>query len=247
MTATPQILKNCKLYLAQWDLSGISNQLALTHEYEEVEVPVFGDSARHGIPGLAKTAFEHQGYWAVNSTGTDAPDDAMAAKFATASVPMMVCPTTGAAGTIAYFAPKLTTKFNWGGTVGEANAYTITGAGSGYALVRGTVMATGAKTSTANGTAYRLGQVSSGQRLYAQLHVFAASGTSPTLDVLVTSDSAESFASPATRITFAQQTGVGAAWATPVAGAITDDWWRVEYTIGGTDPSFTFAVAVGIL
>lgn len=245
MTATPWILKNCKLYLAQFDLSGMTNSLSLTQEYDEVDCTAFGDTCRHGVPGLAKISFEHQGYF--EADGTDEPDDAMAAKFATASVPMMVCPTTGAVATTAYFAPKLATKYTWGGTVGDINAFTVTGAGSGYALIRGQIMATGAKTSTGNGTAYQLGQVSAAQKLYAQLHVFAASGTDETLDVLVTSDNAEGFSSAATRITFAQKTAVGSEWATPVAGAITDDWWRVEYTIGGTDPSFTFAVAVGIV
>jgi hypothetical protein len=247
MTATPWILRDCKLYLDQWDLSGISNQLSLSQEFDEVECLAFGDTCRHGIPGLAKVSFEHQGYWAVNSTGTDAPDDAVAANLAVASVPMMVCPTTGVAGTPCYFAPKLTSKYTWGGTVGDINAYTITGSGQGHALVRGTVMGTGAKTSTAAGTAYQLGQVSAAQKLYAQLHVFAVAGTDPTLDVIVESDNAEGFASGATRITFAQATAVGSEWATPVAGAITDDWWRISWTIGGTDnPSFTIAVGVGI-
>ena len=35
------------------------------------------------------------------------------------------------------------------------------------------------------------------------------------------------------------QTGV-------VSGAITDQWWRVSYTISGTNPSFLFAVAAGV-
>lgn len=243
--ATPSILKNCKLYLDKYDLSGMSNALSLTQEYDEVECTAFGNTCRYGVPGLVRVSFEHQGYFA--SDGTDEPDDAIAAKFITANVPMMVCPTTGAISTPAWFAPQMAVKYNWGGSVGDINAFTVTGAGTGYALIRGYTMATGSKTTTGNGTAYQLGAVTATQYLYAQLHVFSVSGTNPTLDVVVASDDAEGFASGTTRITFTQATAATAQWATPVAGEITDEWWRVQYTIGGTEtPTFNFAVAIGI-
>jgi len=47
-------------------------------------------------------------------------------------------------------------------------------------------------------------------------------------------------------ITFTQKTAVGSEWK-EAAGPFTDDYWRVKYTVGGVDPSFTFAVGVGIL
>jgi hypothetical protein len=54
------------------------------------------------------------------------------------------------------------------------------------------------------------------------------------------------FPSPATRLTFAQKTAAGYEFKS-AAGAITDDWWRVDWTIGGTaTPTFSFVVAVGI-
>ncbi len=74
----------------------------------------------------------------------------------------------------------------------------------------------------------------------------AASGTTPTLDVTIESDDGVGMGSPTTRINFAQATAIGAQWATPVAGAIADDWWRVAYTLGGASPSFTFICIIGI-
>ena len=85
------VLTNCKLYVGEYDLSGFSNQLSLTQEYEEVECTVFGNAARWYLPGLPTVSFEHQGYWSAD--GTDDPDDAVADKMAEASVPIMVCPT----------------------------------------------------------------------------------------------------------------------------------------------------------
>ncbi len=78
------------------------------------------------------------------------------------------------------------------------------------------------------------------------MHVVAASGTTPTLDMIVESDDNSGITSGVTRITFTQEVAVGAQYATAVAGPITDDWWRVGWTIGGTGPSFTVIVTVGI-
>jgi len=72
----------------------------------------------------------------------------------------------------------------------------------------------------------------------AYLHVTAASGTSPTLDVKV-KDSADN-ATYADLITFTQATGVTAERKT-VSGTV-DQYLKIRYTIGGTDPSFTIAV-----
>lgn len=114
-------------------------------------------------------------------------------------------------------------------------------------VIRGTLIhpSSVARTSSGTGTERQLGALSATQTMYAGLHVIAASGTTPTLDVIVQSDTV-GFASPTTRITFAQAVAKTSAWGT-VAGAVTDDYWRVSYTIAGTTPSFTFALICGIL
>lgn len=47
-------------------------------------------------------------------------------------------------------------------------------------------------------------------------------------------------------ITFAQKSAAGYEWATD-AGPITDVNFKAKWTIGGVDPSFTFAVVAGIV
>jgi len=49
------------------------------------------------------------------------------------------------------------------------------------------------------------------------------------------------------RVTFSQLADIGSEWATPVSGAITDDWWRIDWTIAGADPSFTILAALAII
>lgn len=123
----------------------------------------------------------------------------------------------------------------------------ISGQSSGSPVVRGQLIhpAT-ARTSSSTGTAWQTGAVSSTQRVYAALHVLAASGTTPSLTVVVQSDNASNFPSATSRVSFAAKDAVGYEWSS-AAGAITDDWWRVSWTISGTNPSFTFAVTIGIV
>jgi len=155
---------------------------------------------------------------------------------------------TSADGGVAYtMRTVMSTLSPLGGSVGDLSALSVDAVGAGGVRpVRGLIMhPETARATSGSGVARQLGAVSSSQTVYAALHVVAASGTTPTLDVIVESDDASGFATPTTRLTFAQTAGKTAGWQS-AAGAIADDWWRVGWTVGGTDPSFTFAVVVGI-
>lgn len=102
-----------------------------------------------------------------------------------------------------------------------------------------------AVTASAAGTGAQLGALSATQEMHAALHVFNADGTSPTLDADIESDDNSGFSSAVVRGSFAQKTDIGSEYLT-IAGAITDDWWRINFTLGGTSPSFGFAVSLGI-
>ena len=100
-----------------------------------------------------------------------------------------------------------------------------------------TPVASAARTATGNsGALPGYGPASS---IRAQLNVTAASGTSPTLNVII-EDSVDGGSNWNTIGTFAQRTGTGR----EVINVTTPfgDQLRVTWTIGGTTPSFTFAV-----
>lgn len=237
------VIENCKLYVAQYDFSGDTNQVRLTAEVEEKEDTNFDSGgSREYLAGLRTSQAEHNGFVDLTDDGVD---EILFDKVAAANTPMTICPTDGSDGEIAYALQSLVANYAPGESIGEVMAFTVTARGDGP-LVRGTIMVAGAKTTTGAGTARQLGAVTATQKLYAVLHVVAASGTNPTLDVVVQSDDAEGMGSPTSRITFTQATVITSEWATPVDGAITDDWWQISYTIGGTNPSFTFLVVVGI-
>ena len=68
-----------------------------------------------------------------------------------------------------------------------------------------------------------------------------------TLDVTIESDATNSFSGgETTRGTFSQISAITSQWLTPVAGAITDTWWRIRYVIAGSSPSYEFIATIGI-
>jgi hypothetical protein len=239
-----QILKNCKIYLDGYDLTGYSNKVGLKYSANILDDTVFGADSKSRVAGLKDVQMEGSGFFEANAD-SDASDDAVNAKFAVADTLLTLGPTGGAAGEVGFFFKSLLAEYAPGAAVGELFAFDINAGGCDL-LCRGTFMENGAKTSTANGTARQLGAVTADQKVYAGLHIVAVSGTNPTLDLTIESDDAEAFTDPTTKITFSQKTAIGAEYATPVAGEIDDDWWRAAWTIGGTDPSFTVVVIVAI-
>lgn len=92
---------------------------------------------------------------------------------------------------------------------------------------------------TTNGVSGNLAGYGATKTLRAQLNVAAATGTSPTLNVLI-EDSLDGGTTWNTIGTFAQKTSTGREVIN-----ITNPFsplLRISWTIGGTTPSFTFAV-----
>lgn len=243
--ATPFVLTDAKVYLAQYDLSGSSNQVSIGYEYAKVPATVFGADVRYNMAGIPELDIQVAGLDCAD--GTDEVDDVLWSKLGTANTLISVG-ATGADGSVGYFTKFMQLSEGLGGNIGDAFGFQASGCGQGYKLVRGYYLAPAAsRTSSASGTAKEISAVSATQKVYAILHVFSASGTSPTLDVIVESDDATGFSSAETRISFTQATDVTSELKS-ADGAITDDCWRVGWTIGGSDtPTFNFAVLVGII
>lgn len=241
------VLTDAKVWVDAYDFSGDHNALALNYEADEVEDSNFGDDTHLFLGGLKH--FDAQLEGAVNLDALSV-EQINFNNVGVADTPVSLAPDTGADGETAYTMKALTSGFNpIAAQVGELARFSTTIAASNERLVRGTIMHNATRTSTATGVARQLGAVGATQKLYATLHVITVSGTNPTLDVILESDDEEAFGgSKETQITFTQKTAIGSQFATPVAGAIADDWWRVGWTIGGTDtPTFEFIVIVGIL
>ncbi len=236
------VQKNCKIYFGGTDRSSDFNAVTVTDEYNVLDAATFGDDAKERICGIEDWRVEGGG---LTDHADDAQDETMYGALGVDNTVVTIAGTTGAAGEPAYFGKAAEASYQTGGTHGELATFQFTAHASGSALIRGTVMhALGAETATNTGAARQLGAVSATQRVYAALHVTSASAGG-TLDVVVQSDDAEGFPSATNRITFTQATAATSEMLS-TAGAIADTWWRISWTIGGADPSFSFVVVVGI-
>ena len=243
------VLRDCKFFWGAYDLTGDTNKIDLVADAAMKEDTVYGDSALSRAKGLEDIKLAASGFLNLGAGQLEeALMGALMATFALEDIPVTIGLLTGAEGEAAHFFLGSHSNYKTGGPVGDMLPYSVDVIGRGTKLCRGNILQNGIELVTGTSTPFNLGLVASGKKLYGVLHVVAASGTLPTLDVIVQSDALETFLSPTTRITFSQKTAIGYQWATPIAGPISDDiWFRCQFTIGGTTPSFTLIVAVAIL
>ncbi len=226
------------------DISGDLNSLSLEYSAELPDATAFGDTSRVRLPGVLDVTVNQQGWWdsvsAANSLDKDLFDDVGAV-----SSHMSFSPDGGQLGETAFSFPTLTAEYSPGASHGEVFAFSLTMNGTGP-LVRGVVMEKSVFGAGANnGTTRLVGAVAAGETVYSIIHATAVSGTNPTLDVIVES-AVTDFATITTRLTHPQLTAVGSNRQSLV-GAVTDTWWRLVLTVGGTDtPSFTVFGVIGI-
>lgn len=239
------VLKNSKIYLGGYDVSGDLNKATMGYKAEEKDITTFGQSAKKRICGLSDTDLKLNGFWQADSSSYKV-EDILWSKFAISDEVITIFPQTGAAGELGYSFKAMEGEYSPGGQVGDVLGFDMSAMANDL-LVRATCMESGAKTSTAAGTGRQLGAVLATQKVYAGIHILAKSGTLPTLDIKIQSDDNASFTSATDRITLTQMNAIGAQWATPLAGAITDDYWRFYFTVGGSGgPSFTVRAWIGI-
>ena len=240
-----------KLHVDGYDFSGDANEIRTRVQAPAKPASRFGTAFDQFLPGPKRATIAVTGCWnAAAAPGADKPDNILSGNIALIGKVLSAWP-TGADGEIGGIALQ-SVQGSYApleGRYGEVLPFNADfEVSTAPVLLRPTLLhpAT-ARTVTGNGVARQVGAVSATQKLYAFLQVLAVSGAAPTLDVKVQSDDAVGFATPTDRITFAQQAARGAVWAAPVDGAIADDYWRVNYTIGGAGPSFTFIVGIAIL
>lgn len=242
------VLLDSRLFVAGADLSGSNNKVEISESAEAKGTTNFrSGGAEENLAGISSVEISASGQWEAGSAGE--VDDAFWAGRR-ALEPWSAGPTGAsdlAPGNLMWLTKALRTKANYFGGVGDVAAWDAAAKGT-WPLVRGqSAHASGVpRTANGNGTAVQLGAVATGQHLYANLHVLSISGTAtPTITAKIQSDNGSGFPSATDVGSFAARTAVGGE-SIRVAGPITDDWFRVSWTITGTTPSFLFLVAFGI-
>lgn len=243
-----QVLLDCRVFAGGADLSGNGNMIELVEEIETKAVTNWrSGGAREVLGGLLDTEIAADCLWEAGSSSV--PDDAFWAQRRT-DEPWSFAPdgtSDLAPGNLMFLTKATTLKRSWLGGVGDVAELKAQAKGQ-WPLARGqSAHPSGvARTATGSGTALQLGAVTTGKYMYANLHVLSISGTAtPTITVDVQSDDNSGFTSATTRGSFAARTVVGGE-SIRIAAPIADDWWRVSWTISGTNPSFLFLASLGI-
>lgn len=242
------VYDNVRLFVGGCDFTTRSNKAELTVDYEEKDSTNFGSSGwKEVLAGLAASALGAEGQWEAGDLGK--VDNQIWASLGSVGG-YTIAPDGAAVGDLCYLSQALESQYKIGGAVGDIAPWSMTLAGA-WPVARGAIAHPPgtARTATGTGTAIELGAVSASQYIYSTLHVLSISGTdTPTITVKIQSDDAEGFGSATDRITHTAVTDVVgiSGYASRTAGAITDTWWRAQWTVSGTDPSFTFVVGFGI-
>jgi hypothetical protein len=241
------VLTDAKVYFAQYDISGDLNKVGIGITPDAVEDTAFGASYHTKKPGLLTAKATMEGYSKFNATANNAIDGRLWNNLSVVDIPFSVAAAGGDAGENGFFFKAMEAQYALGGSIGEMLKFqsSAEATGTGVQLVRGIIMEDGktSRTTAGNSSVQTLGAVSATQNLYAVLHVFAFVGTDVTIKVR---SAVTSFATITDRITFTSVNAATSQYAAPVAGAITDTFWRVDWTTVGGFTSFSAAVIVGI-
>ena len=156
-------------------------------------------------------------------------------------------------GNISYFFNTTSAMYMPGGSVGELLMYDFSTNSVGTPLSRGVILAAkNATTATASSTGQdlRTGTAAT-SNIRAALHVLSVSGTAPTLACKIQQDTQVAFGDSPSDTTgggFTTTSTVGSEYLN-LTGVTTgaDDCFRVNYALGGTNPSFNFIVSIEVI
>lgn len=240
-----------RLYVGSYLLSALLKEMHLEYSADMLDATTFCSTTRINAAGMKSIALAVSGLLPAASAADQQQWD-LFAKVGTDAVPVALLPhNVPVEGDRALFFKSVQTSFQHGGPLGQLLPFSASFAnGTGtYPLVHGYALEPGTTARIASSYSVgtnKPGAVSASQYAYAALHVWAASA-GDTLNVTISSAADAAFTSPTTRFTFTQVSGITSQYMDRVAGAITDTYWRTTWTIAGVDPSFTFAVVLGIL
>jgi len=236
------VFNDGKVFSGGYDLSDHVTSVNLEIMAEELDATTINSGGfREVLGGLRDTSLTMDGFY---EAGGNKPDALLGASVGNELIVTTV-PEAGV-GNTAYFMKSRLFSYQMFGAVGEIAPFSITKSQSDDEVVQGKIEIDGALTATGNSTGVQLGAVGSTEKIYVAIHCTAVSGTStPTVTFKLQSDDNASFTSPTDVITFSDITAIGADYQS-AAGAITDDYFRLNYTISGTSPSFSIHATIGI-
>ncbi len=236
------VFNDGKAFTGGYDLSSHITSVNLEITADELDATTINSGGfRSKLGGIKDTSLSMDGFY---EAGANKPDALLGASIGNELIVTTV-PDAGV-GNTAYFMKSRLFSYNIFGAVGEIAPFSISKSQSSDVVVQGNIQIDSDLTASGNSPGVQLGAVGATEKCYAAIHCYGVSGTStPTITFKLQSDDNSGFTSPTDRITFTGITAIGADFQS-VAGAITDQYWRLNYTISGTNPSFSIHATIGI-
>lgn len=242
------VLKNTKIYIEGYDLSGIYNNVNVNFAGELKDKTSFGSSARKRIPGLFSVDISGQGFHDASSqySGDKTQWDSVAS---TGEVFSVVPQGTGL-GNIAYSANKLSYEYNPSFQIGEIASINFACYGDGP-LVRQRVMESGSISTALSATVRNIGLRAPLENLYVAYHnITGTTAAGEAIVVKVQTASSSGFSSTtlstALKLTSVTTTPHTAQWKS-TQHSTAHTWYRVSVASSGTtDGSINGILLLGI-
>lgn len=237
-----RVLTDAFVVVDEHDFTGDSNQLRFDVSVEPLDATVFGSGGWKSFVGGRKTAkLDVDGFLSVAASGS--VDQELLPDLGAVDRLVTFSPVAGV-GELAYFGRMGKFATNLFGKVAELTPFSLSCSGSDpIGFVRGQVAAAKATAAATGvvGSALDLGAAAATQKLYCAVHVHSA-GTTLTLELESSPDN--TFAAPTLQATIGPLTAAGGTWLVPVAGPITDTWYRLNAS--AVTGSFTITAAIAI-
>lgn len=228
-----QILSSQGVYFGEFNLTSRLSGISSDYTAEAKDNTVLQMNTRSRRGGLKDGVFNFEGFFNPDSTDAGVFD-----YVNTANVPITITSQGETVGNTCHMMQAITASLNpHDASIGELIGFSLNAQLSNNPLVRGYLMLDSVDstlTATGNGTGVQFASgIASGQTMYAFLHVIAMGGGGGSIDFKIVSDDNASFTSATDRITFTSASAATSEVGT-VAGAVSDDYYRVEYTVTGT-------------
>ena len=178
-----QILKNVKLYVGGYDVTGDMNEVSLSEKADMVDNTVFGDNSRGRIAGMRDVELSAGGFWNASSgvTGTTyGKIDPVAFRNLGSSMnAITILPNGTGLGDIAYTVPGCIGEYSPGGSIGDmfgfsVSAYSINALSRGKLVMRGLVSTDWGGVNTSTGQ--NIGTATTKMKIVTGIHVLESSG-----------------------------------------------------------------------
>lgn len=214
------VLKNVKLLLDGYDLSGDSNNVSVEGNADVLDVTAFNSSGRRRRAGLYDYTVSMGGFWnattgTVNGTTIGGPDAVGMNRVGKSTAVVAILPQGTGLGGRAYFAKAIASEYGISGSVGDMLGFTLAIGGNGK-LIGGHVAEYGNISTNLTPTACDVGTASTlSHKLHASLHLISAQTTGK-MQISIRGSSASNFGTQTTmlkwtRATVDKTTAVGSA------------------------------------